>query len=164
MLPAQSPELLELRRLYYQASQDKDAARTLYDRLAALDADAPPLLLGYQGVSDCMLARVGLNPFTKLKHFKAGRKKLDRAIALAPGNVELRSLRFAIQTKAPAFLGYTDDIDRDKEVILNALETPGIEGVDRDLRARMREFMLESKHCSKQEKSRIEREVQPGGQ
>jgi hypothetical protein len=55
---------------------------------------------------------------------------LEDAIHSKPDNIELRFLRFAIQSEIPFFLGYNDAVEMDKKIILKAF--PYI--IDEDLR------------------------------
>ncbi len=145
-----------LRESYYAASQNGEAARAFYDKLAAADTSAP-LLLGYKGMAGFMVCYHALNPYHKLKYFLEGKTALNRAIAQAPENVELRFLRFTVQTNAPKFLGYYRDILADKSMLLAALADPSATVVlDADLRRRVLAYLGESPYCSRQERAQIE--------
>jgi hypothetical protein len=143
-----------LRESFYAASQDGEAARAFYDWLAAADTTAP-LLLGYKGMANLMLAYHALNPYTKLKHFLQGKHLLNRAIALAPEQLELRYLRFTVQTNAPKFLGYSGDISEDKALILATLASGKPDWIDNDLRDRIVAYLSQSPYCSRQEKKQL---------
>jgi hypothetical protein len=73
-----------------------------------------------------IMAKHALNPISKLSYFNTGKKLLDRAISKDSDNVELFFLRYATQVSAPAILGYNDNIDNDKQYILNSLANTAI--------------------------------------
>ena len=66
-----------------------------------------------------IMKKAGLikNPAKKLNLFREGHKKLESAIAKDRENGELRFLRLMIQEKAPAMLGYKDDLQNDSAYI-----------------------------------------------
>lgn len=152
-LTAQEFSAKELRQRYYDASQNSKAAERFYDSLSEVNGESKPLLQGYKAMAEFMVCYHSKNPYTKLRLFLVGKSTLDRAITQAPDNVELRYLRFAVQTNAPEFLGYRGAILEDKEVILRCLETGA--GADEDLYCRMMAYLLSSPICSNQEKKKL---------
>ena len=72
---------------------------------------------GYFALATMMLAKTYKNPFTKLSYFNKGKRILEKTIKSNPENVELRFLRYAVQTKVPAILFYFDDMEDDKEIL-----------------------------------------------
>ena len=58
------------------------------------------------------------NPISKLNYFNKGKDILEKSIKKDLENVELRYLRFTIQSKAPSILGYASDIKNDKKFLL----------------------------------------------
>ncbi len=66
-----------------------------------------------------LMKKAGLikNPVNKLKAFKAGRAQLESAIGNEPENPEFRLLRIMIQEKAPSFLGYNKDMEKDRQLL-----------------------------------------------
>ena len=146
----------ELRELFYRASDDKAVAQQFYDKLSAADESSPPLLLGYQGMACFMVCYHSLNPYSKIKYFIRGKNALDKAIQLEPKNVELRYLRFSVQTNAPEFLGYMRSIKDDKAFLLDALTNGKDKITDDDLRKRILDFLLQSKYVTQRERSLLE--------
>ncbi|WP_111708356.1 hypothetical protein [Lutibacter citreus] len=72
---------------------------------------------GYYAAMVFMKSRFVKNPFSKLKHFKQGKKILDQDIVENPLNVEIRYIRYIMQKQIPNFLGYNDFISEDFNVI-----------------------------------------------
>lgn len=152
LLSAQALTVEELREHYYQAVDDADAAQQFYDLLADVDDSTRPILSGYKGMANLLMANHVFSPFDKFKYFVQGRNLLEKSIQRAPENLELRFLRFGVQTNAPVFLGYHGKIHEDKAFILSALKR---QQVDDDLRTRVVEYMLQTQHCTITEKREI---------
>ena len=73
---------------------------------------------------------------------------LEKAIVSDPKNVEIRFMRFCVQTNAPYFLGYNNNISSDKLAIIKAWSPLS----DLDLKEKIRKFMLTSNSCTNSEK------------
>ena len=145
---AANTDIVKIRELYYKASTNRADAETFYKMMQANLKIERSLSEGYKGMSYMIKANFDFNPYYKLSYFIKGKDLLDAAIENDPKNVELCFLRFCVQTNAPAFLGYRGKISEDKKVIIagyNNLE-------DLDLKNRIKEYMLSSKSCSKEEK------------
>lgn len=69
-----------------------------------------------------MKAKYAFWPNQKLSFFNEGKKSLEKYIKRFPNNCEARFLRYSIQQNAPSFLGYTDDLETDKNFILKNIE------------------------------------------
>ncbi|MBU2912508.1 MULTISPECIES: hypothetical protein [Reichenbachiella] len=54
----------------------------------------------------------------KVKAFKEGATMLEEEIEADGANIEFRFLRLAVQEKSPGILGYKDNMDEDKKMIL----------------------------------------------
>lgn len=106
--------LLELRQLYLQAATKEEYATLLEKRLNATDIDNEPILVCYKGASQMMQARYSVNPFNKIKYFNSGKILIESAIARDKINVEMRLLRYSVQSHIPSFLGYHENIDDDR--------------------------------------------------
>src|SRR5690554_183061 len=148
--PAQNLMMEEIRSLYQQAAVEKTACEQL---IASLDMDVEtnPLLFGYKGSATMMMAQHVANPFSKLSHFHKGKNMLEEAINADQENMELRFLRFAAQTNAPAMLGYRGEIEEDKKVILGRLPISN----DRELKKLVIEYLLNSDYLSLTEKEKL---------
>lgn len=62
-------------------------------------------------------------PTTKLKYFNQGKNKLEKYIKNNPQNIEGRYVRILVQRNIPSFLGYSNHIDEDREVIQQNIES-----------------------------------------
>ncbi|SHG33397.1 hypothetical protein SAMN05443144_12515 [Fodinibius roseus] len=120
---AQTDFINKVRLLYLKAAEEEQACETLIRLTESRNASEKPLLLGYKGSATMMMARHVVNPFSKLSHFKKGRNMLEHAIRADRENVELRFLRYAVQTHAPSFLGYDEHVESDKKFMLQASDS-----------------------------------------
>lgn len=149
--PAQELPIEEVRSLYQQAALEKKACEQLIDALSAVQLETNPLLFGYRGSATMMMAQYVLNPVSKLSNFYKGKNMLDEAIQADQENLELRFLRFAAQTEAPAMLGYRSEIEQDKKLILSSLPASD----DLSLKQLIVGFLVKSDFLDKQEKEKL---------
>lgn len=147
-----SSELEEVRKAFYRASFEQEACERIYNKIKDRNYDQQPLLLGYQGVYQAIMAKYLWNPFSKWWYFHSGVEQLETAIARDGDNIELIFLRFSVQTNCPDFLGYNSKIESDKEFIIRQMH-------DRRVLFHYREFMddivnylMGSEHLSGEEK------------
>lgn len=144
-------DLLRTRELYYKASVNKNDAELFSDFLASAPDLEKTLLSGYQGISYMIRANHSWNPYIKLSFFTKGKDLLDEAIKKDPSNLELRFLRFCVQTNAPVFLGYSGMIEQDKTLILKAYSL----SKDSDLKNRIKKYLVSSKYCTASDKAML---------
>ncbi|MEO6820106.1 MAG: hypothetical protein ABI266_06750 [Ginsengibacter sp.] len=116
---AQTPTVAKVRSLYAQTEKQENACKELIDILGPYNETNNPLFLGYKSSATMMMAKYVSNPFSKLSYFNRGKKMLEKAVNADKYNIELRSLRFLVQSNVPSFLGYNDDIDVDKTFIIS---------------------------------------------
>lgn len=140
--------IVKLRDLYYKAASNKSEADNFYDFLKDNPGINTNVFNAYTGMSYMIKANYSWNPYNKLSFFNKGKDKLEDAIANDSYNAELRFLRFCIQTNAPGFLAYSGKIKEDKAMLM--VSYPLIK--DEDLKKRIKEYMLDCKYCSTEDK------------
>ncbi|QNK63224.1 hypothetical protein H7F33_01500 [Pedobacter sp. PAMC26386] len=145
------PEIQETRNLFEASAYSKASADQLLKLLSNIEQSSPPLFICYKGVAEMMQAKYSFNPINKFRRFKKGKILIEEAVKKDLGNIEIRFLRFAIQTSLPAFLHYNDDIHKDKIYLLANLKTTK----DKKLRENILRYLSLSKHCTAQEKRRL---------
>ncbi|WP_316788607.1 hypothetical protein [Pedobacter frigoris] len=145
------PKVAELRNLFYESESNKSAWVKLVKLVEPVNTKSSPLLVCYKGVSEMMGAKYTVNPVSKLRRFKKGRSFIEHAVKREPENLEIRFLRFSIQTNLPTFLGYKDQIKEDKIILLNNLR--GIR--DKELKTNIVTYLSSSKYCTEEEKKKI---------
>ncbi len=150
-MTAQDPQLEKARMLYGEAADKEKAARELLV-LTEKKNDNEPVMLGYKAAGHMMMAKHVGNPFKKMSHFNKGKDYLTTAIEADKQNLELRFLRFAVQAEAPGFLGYRQNLEEDKILLLRGVRS--IE--DRDLQNMILNYLRNSKGLTSAEKERLE--------
>ena len=152
MMPSASPTLHDVRIMYHEASSNDDACRKLVGILKPFDEKNSPVLSGYKAGATMMMAKYVFSPFSKISYFRKGRDMLQKAVNADVHSIELRFLRFSVQTNLPFFLGYKENINTDKTYILEKLNT--IEDVG--LKKNIQKFMKESDYVSDKEKKNLQ--------
>ena len=150
-MTAQDPQLEKARMLYGEAADKEKAARELLV-LTENKNDNEPVMLGYKAAGHMMMAKHVGNPFKKMSHFNKGKDYLTTAIEADKQNLELRFLRFAVQAEAPGFLGYRQNLEEDKILLLRGVRS--IE--DHDLQNMILNYLRTSKGLTSAEKERLE--------
>ena len=155
-----SADLPTLRHLYAEASVSEVAANQLRLRLRGY-AGADAAVLAYQAVGEALQARYGWSPLAKLRAVRAAQELFGRAVALEPDNVEVRFLRFTVESHIPRYLGFSPHLADDRAHIMRgARHFPSL-GLDGQSQRMIRDFMLLFGDCSPEE-ARLLRAVQPG--
>jgi hypothetical protein len=110
----------------------------------ALDSLEPgPLENAYRAMAQMIMAKSTVWPFTRLGYFRTGRAMLEASIREDVTSVELRYLRFCVQTNVPFFLDYSSNIEEDKSFIITNWNKIN----DDDLRHRIKMYMMRSGYC-----------------
>lgn len=118
---AKTPEIEDVRVLFHKAESSQKVCLELIELLEPYDDKSNALFLGYRASATMLMAKHLINPFSKLSYFKKGKLMLEKAIEFDQKNVELRFLRYTIQTNVPSFLNYSDDKESDKVFLLQSL-------------------------------------------
>ena len=146
----QEPAISEIRDLHEKAVEQEEAAEKLMELVEPYNVEKP-VLMGYRGAGHMLMAKHVGNPFSKMSHFKKGKNILSDAIEEAPENVELRFLRFTVQSEAPSFLGYKDNLEEDKTILLNTIQ----DVKDDELKKMITGYLLSSQAISNAEKRKL---------
>jgi len=118
---AKVPAIKDVRIMLHNATSNEDDCNKLISLLVPFNETNNPLLYGYRGGATMLMAKHAFNPFSKLSYFKKGKLMLESAIKADRNNVELRFLRFTIQTNVPGFLNYNSDKNADRVFITQSL-------------------------------------------
>ena len=107
--------------------EDSDSIRIAYHKItdeATLDkfiemgeSSEDSLTIPYLASAYMQKAEYVFSPFSKLKYFNQGKKMLETFIEQHPSCIDARYVRFLVQTNVPGFLGYSDDIIKDKDFV-----------------------------------------------
>jgi hypothetical protein len=146
-----NPDIAALRKLYYKAPTNKSDEETFLKTMEQLQIGKNPLLLCYKGVALILQANYCFNPYDKWSCFRKGKALMELAVEADPENIEIRFMRFCVQTNAPVFLNYHAELFVDKTKILKAWNTIP----DNDLKDKIKSFILKSNCCTNNEKSNL---------
>lgn len=119
---AQEALLDSVRKNIREVFQSESICFEYYESLESVDVAQNNTLKAYKGAVELGMARHHPNPFKKMGFFSDGKDNLDEAVNADYENIELRFLRLTIQTYLPSFLGYSGDIESDKNFVLSNLE------------------------------------------
>ncbi len=146
-----SPSISKIRELYKEAPNSKEITLQLVKELETIKKTDNAVLVAYKAASLTLLAKNSKGAKIKKEYFNKGKELLEFIISKNPKNIELRFIRLTIQEKTPKFLKYKEYISEDKRFIYNHLKSV----TDRDLKDYIKEFVLESKSFSIEEKNVI---------
>jgi hypothetical protein len=119
MHTSQTFDMSRIRSLYHNAPVVKQDAAQLQDLLQSVNNNtAVPVLVCYKGASEMIQAKYSFNPFTKWEKFNKGKELLQKAINRDTLDLEMRFIRFSIQSNLPSFLGYHDELNTDKHFLV----------------------------------------------
>jgi len=113
-----------MRVLFFQCGTN-EGVQTYYQEASQL-SNSVALYRGYKGSATTMLAGTKDGVQEKFSVFNQGKDELEAAIALEPGNHELRFLRFAVQAEVPMIVGYKGQLKEDLEYLIKGFESGAI--------------------------------------
>jgi hypothetical protein len=152
---AQGPGRLEVREMYFEGWAGQCGAEELSKTLDGSVVDKDAVLMAYKGAALTTMANCKKMPFGKLSVFNEGKDWIEKAVGLEPDNIEIRFIRFTVQTNVPEFLKY-DDREIDKEIILEHLTLQNISEKDPDLEKRIARYLMESGNLTEEEQKKVE--------
>ena len=116
------------------------------------EINAPsPIMQAYLGTSLSLVAKHAWDPYTKIKYLIKSEAELKKAIAREPENLEIRFMRFSIESNCPGFIGFSKNIEADKKIIIKQLVNRQFGLVDAALAYKMTKFLFDSKRLNTSE-------------
>ncbi len=137
------PSLSEIRNLYMKATTQEEYCTILLQRLYAYNDNGNMTYYGYKAGATILSAKYKSNPITKLNDFIIGKNMLEKAIAKDKSNIELRFLRYGIQTNAPYILGYNKNITEDQHFLKRNFEKLH----DQEIKNLIRQYLLQTENA-----------------
>jgi hypothetical protein len=147
-------DLKEMRNLYQIASKSEEYVNSLKALSLKQNNLGQPLKTAYFGAAEMVSAQYKLLPNKKIATFNNGKKILDQALKSDSLNVEIRYLRFTIQSNCPSFLGYNKNIESDKQFIIKNLGV--LKTKDKDLYVKIYTYLLTQSKLDAGEKKMLE--------
>jgi len=149
---AAAPDLKKIREDYIASISNSEKADALCTQLQSIkNPDA--LILAYLGSAQAIKAKHAWNPVNKMSYLKQGFNTINKAVSKDPNQLEVRFLRFSLQYYVPGFLGYSKNIETDKDKIISLLQNEKNSNlnIDKKILKDMVNFMIDSKKCDAQE-------------
>lgn len=143
--------LHNVRTLYGKATTEESDCEKLLRVLPPYEDTNDETLKAYRACATMLNAQYVWSPFTKMSYFKNGRNHLQKSVEADPDNVEIRYLRFTIQTESPAFLGYNEEISEDKNMLISSLNSLN----DKELKKMIFDYLKSSDQLTKEEKQSL---------
>ena len=137
----------KIKKAMILAVESEEVTDSLYDKLVDLNSN-DPLIWAYIATLDGLKAKHAWNPYMKLKYVSRSQKLIGKAVAAAPDDLEIRFMRFSLQHYTPSFLGFSKNLEEDKQVILHLFELKKFGHSDAELVRNIAKFMLESNRCT----------------
>lgn len=150
------PDVAVCRSMMDHAVEDKKLSMNFYQQLKTVKEGDAPVMLGFRAMSEFLMCKHLVNPFSRLSHFNKGRSYLEKAISKHPGHPELLLFRLSTQSHVPAVLNYNSHMDSDKRALIAYLQKySGKKVQDPVLYKRIKAYLLQHKYCSEAEKESI---------
>lgn len=151
-----SPDLPAYRRLLDASFADEKAANQFYEQFASVKESDAAVMVGFRAMSEFMICKHLINPFSRLNHFNRGKKLLESAIRKDHHSPELLFFRLTTQSNVPSLLKYNKNIQTDiQNLILYLKADPEKAHTDKDLHRRIRSYLLVNDYCSAADKTLI---------
>ncbi len=114
-------DIKQVRKEFYAAVKDKEAAEEFYKKLKGQNL-SDPILIAYYGSAQAIMAKHAWNPYRKISYLKSGLGDLKTAVARSPDCLEIRFLRFSVEHYLPSVLGFSVNLDEDRKKIIELIE------------------------------------------
>lgn len=117
-----SQSIENVRKAFHEAVLKPEVSRDFHAYMLK-SQNSSPTIRAYRAVSEAMLAQVLWNPFSKLSQVKKYQREMEIAIKESASSIEIRFLRLAIEYNLPSFLGMSQHIEEDLDMILRNLSS-----------------------------------------
>ncbi|MFK7952122.1 MAG: hypothetical protein AB8B73_04700 [Ekhidna sp.] len=145
-----SQSLQDARSSFHKAVMKPDASREFHETMES-DLDRSATLLAYQAVSEALLAQVIWNPFSKLSQVMKYDRIMQEAVMNDPDNIEIRFLRLAIEVNLPDFLGMSEHIQEDRDMIVQNMSEVRTMNLEKSYGQYIFFFLNEAGLCTEEE-------------
>ncbi len=152
--------LSAIRSGFYDAVMNSEKATILEKKIAHFSPQSP-LIKVYKGATYAIEAKNKWNPFSALSLLGKSRKKMNEAVTLAPHNLEIRFIRFAVQKNIPSYLGYSENIKEDKKYLIKHINRFYNPKINKKMRDYILYFMTEQGGYSKKQIKLIREKLTP---
>lgn len=143
--------MASIRKMYSYVAKSKENAKDFTAKLSGISNNDEKILVAYKAASIVLESKFENIIGSKISSFKKGAKLLEATLKSDPNNIEIRMIRLSIQEDVPGITGYKKNIKEDKKFITeHYAEQNGA------LKDYLKDFVLQSKSFSKQEKQFVQ--------
>lgn len=145
--------LTELRTAYMKGLHNIDTMPKVYEMFKKVE-NPDGKVLAYKGAIEAIMTKTTWNVFKKMSYLKDSEESFKQAVQKNPNDVEVRFMRMAVQFEIPSYLGFSEDIDTDKEFIVKHIHEFDVKNFPSDILDQILHFMY---RCEKFSELQIER-------
>jgi hypothetical protein len=116
---SQELEINEIRNRFFDITVNSESAPALFQDLQKSSTPNKPILIAYLGATQAILTRHKWDPFSKIQLLRASLENLNHAVLLEPQNIEIRFLRYCVETHVPGIPGLSRNLKSDKLFLVN---------------------------------------------
>lgn len=151
IVSGQGMTLEEARKVYSESMKDNATCEAAYTKISQVDNYNNSLLMGYKAAITIAMSKYLKTTKEKIAYFNRGKLLLESTITKDDNNVELKFIRYSIQSNCPAALKYAKNKVKDRAYIIENLanvKNPSI-------RTNIKGYFLQSKDISAEEKQKL---------
>jgi hypothetical protein len=151
VVSAQGMTLEEARKVYSESMKDNATCEAAYTKISQVANYDNSILTGYKAAITIAMSKYLKTTKEKIAYFNRGKLLLESAITKDDKNVELKFIRYTIQSNCPPALKYTKNKATDKTYIIENLASVK----NNSIRTSIKDYLLQSKDTSPEEKQKL---------
>ena len=155
---AQMSTIDDVRNKIFYSDFDLEKSIALISEINTLNI-GEPIVRAYEGATEMLAAKHSWNPISKISFMKDGVNNINEAVIGDGANIEIRFLRFYIENSLPHYLGLSKNIEIDKKVIIDHIDSIGQIGISRDIAIYINQYMIDSGKCTSDEIKKISESI-----
>jgi hypothetical protein len=132
-----------------------DKCLSFYSKVAEYH-QITPTITAYEAAAKALVAKHSWNPITKYSNLQDALTLLDKAILLEEMNLEIRFLRLYIENSLPTYLGKSNNMIGDKQLIIENIQLLNTLDLNADIIQYILKYLSTSVACTHEEKKIIE--------
>ncbi|TRX53710.1 hypothetical protein FNH22_20360 [Fulvivirga sp. M361] len=144
VLKAQHSDIIDkLRKELFYSEFDLEKSMAFYDKIVDTKLRTP-LMLAYQGAAKALIAKYSWNPVTKINALNNLQKLMAEAVRMDTNNLEIRFLRFYIETNIPQYIGYKKSTEKDWDILIKNVAIVKDLNIEKDISDYILSFMRQT--------------------
>jgi hypothetical protein len=146
-----------IRETFFGLTHNSDQAPEFHAYLLSLDQDHP-IVVGYRGATEALLTKHTWSPIEKFRFLQRAEKSLNMAVTMSPDNVEVRFIRYAVETHIPRFLGFSDHLEEDESFLALQLNHMSHLELDMEMKTYILDFLREKSKLTESQLNELQAE------